>query len=599
MSGVRQQARLGDTAGADVQQPSKKSSSSSSSSSSALAPALELRRISKRFGETQALSEANLVVLPGEIHALLGENGAGKSTLVSIAAGRIAADSGEILRNGSPVSFRRARDARDAGLALVPQHDLLIGAASVADNLAFLDPAAPFFESAESRRARVGRLAQTFGLELGEPDTRADSLPVGTRQRIEIAGALAGDPGVLILDEPTAVLSPDETTALFASLRRRADAGAAVVFITHRLAEVFAGADRLTLLARGRSVKTCLISDTNPAEIGGLLIASAEIVESAKKEKEKEKIFLEGEEGDVPLEDRSGQGPCSPNGRSQGSSTAARRAERALDIGHSGRRFPGIGAASAAPNIRRISSPDKSLALRGFAPNVASAVRTENISLSLAPGELLVLLAIDGNGADTIARAITGLQGFSGRVEIGGVSLPPWGDPLAFRAAGGAFVPADRREEGLVAALSLSENLALPSPPGRIFLDRAAMRAHAEERLSAFGVRHASPDAPAGSLSGGNQQKAVLARELALRPVVLVAVHPTRGLDLASAAAVRNRILDACRSGTAALVVTADPEEAQLLGAPLRVVYRGRLSGVLGPATPADTLGRLMAGLEG
>jgi simple sugar transport system ATP-binding protein len=183
-------------------------------------------------------------------------------------------------------------------------------------------------------------------------------------------------------------------------------------------------------------------------------------------------------------------------------------------------------------------------------------------------------------------------------VEVGGAPLPTSGDPLAFRAAGGAFVPADRRGEGLVAALSLSENLAFPNPPGRVLLDRAEMRAHAEERLGAFGVRYASPDAPAGSLSGGNQQKTVLARELARHPVVLVAVHPTRGLDLASAAAVRSRILDACRSGTAALVVTADPDEAQLFGASIRVVTRGRLSAVLDPATPPATLGRLMAGLE-
>ena len=458
---------------------------------------------------------------------------------MSIAAGRLAADSGEILRGGSPVSYRSARDARHAGLVLVPQHDLLIGAASVADNLAFLDPAAPFFESAESRRARVGRLAQAFGLELGAADARVDALPVGTRQRIEIAGALAGDPDVLILDEPTAVLSPDETAALFASLRKRADAGAAVVLITHRLAEVFAGADRLTLLARGRSVKTCRTSETTPQEIGGLLLASAE-----------------GETGNITL-------------------LSTRRAAPRTPMHNEPR----------ADRLRTRTSP--------------CAVRAERISLSLSPGELLVLLAIDGNGADTIARAIAGLEPFSGRVEVGGVSLPPSGDPLAFRAAGGAFVPADRREEGLVAALSLSENLALPNPPGGVFLDRAAMRAHAEERLSAFGVRYASPAALAGSLSGGNQQKAVLARELAHRPGVLVAVHPTRGLDLASAAAVRSRILDACRSGTAALVVTADPDEAQLFGAPLRVVYRGRLSAALEPATPAATLGRLMAGLEG
>ena len=484
---------------------------------------------------------------------------------MSIAAGRLAADSGEILRGGSPVSFRNAKDARHAGLVLVPQHDLLIGAASVADNLAFLDPAAAFFESAESRRTRVVRLAQAFGLELGDADARADALPVGTRQRIEIAGALAGDPNVLILDEPTAVLSPDETSALFASLRKRADAGSAVVLITHRLAEVFAGADRLTLLARGRSVKTCRVTETTPQEIGGLLLTNAD-----GNTGEKAKIFLEGVGGAGPLESSS-SAPVRSN-----------------DI------HPSKHAAQSAAN-----QPTLSLELAGFAPDEARAVRTERISLSLSPGELLVLLAIDGNGADTIARAIAGLGRFSGRVEVGGVPLPPSGDPLAFRAAGGAFVPADRREEGLVAALSLSENLALPNPPGSVFLDRAAMRAHAQEHLSAFGVRYASLAALAGSLSGGNQQKAVLARELAHRPGVLVAVHPTRGLDLASAAAVRGRILDACRSGTAALVVTADPDEAQLFGAPLRVAYRGRLSAVLEPATPAATLGRLMAGLEG
>jgi ABC-type uncharacterized transport system ATPase subunit len=431
------------------------------------------------------------------------------------------------------VSFDRAHDARDAGLALVPQHDLLIGAASVADNLAFLDPNAPFFESAAARRARVIRLAERFAFDLGDANARVDALPVGTRQRIEIAGALTGHPEVLILDEPTAVLSPDETAALFASLRKRADAGGAVVLITHRLAEVFAGADRLTLLARGRSVKTCRVTETTPEEIGGLLIAGAEGAEN----------------------------PTHP------SQHAAR---------------------SAAQH------PDKNLTLADFSP-VGS--QGKQISLSLSPGEILVLLAIDGNGADTIARAIAGLERFSGRVEVGGVPLPPSGDPLAFRAAGGAFVPADRREEGLVAALSLAENLALPDPPGRVFLDRSAMRVHAGDLLASFGVRAASSTTLAGSLSGGNQQKLVLARELSRSPRVLVAVHPTRGLDLASAAAVRGRILDVCRSGAAALVVTADLDEAPLFGAPLRVVTRGRLSATLQPTTPVETLGRLMAGL--
>ncbi|MFI5197105.1 MAG: ATP-binding cassette domain-containing protein, partial [Thermoanaerobaculia bacterium] len=516
-------------------------------------------------------------ILPGEIHALLGENGAGKSTLVSIAAGRLAADAGTILRNGLPVVFDRAGDARDAGIALVPQHDLLIGAASVADNLAFLDRNAPFFESATARRARVIRLAERFAFDLGDANARVDALPVGTRQRIEIAGALTGHPEVLILDEPTAVLSPDETAALFTSLRRRADSGGAIVLITHRLVEVFAGADRLTLLARGRSVKTCRTSETTPQEIGGLLLASAEIGERETEDRDHEKEMY------------------FPNDRRQGSSTAARRASAPLTSVIREEDFL-LSGLHQQPRISEKSSTP-GLALTGFAPEQARAVRAERISLSLSPGELLVLLAIDGNGADTIARAIAGLERFSGRVEVDGVPLPPSGNPLAFRAAGGAFVPADRREEGLVAALSLAENLALPDPPGRLLLDRTAMRTRAGDLLASFGVRAASFDSRAGSLSGGNQQKLVLARELSRGPRVLVAVHPTRGLDLASAAAVRGRILDACRSGAAALVVTADLDEGPLFGAPLRVVTRGRLSAPLPPTTPVGTLGRLMAGL--
>jgi ABC-type uncharacterized transport system ATPase subunit len=512
-------------------QPSKKSSSRP--------PALELRGISKRFGVTEALSEANLVVLPGEIHALLGENGAGKSTLVSIAAGRLAADSGEILRGGRTVRFARARDARDAGLALVPQHDLLVGAASVADNLALLDRNAPLVESARARRQRVARLAEAFGLELGRPDDRVDTLPVGTRQRIEIAGALAGEPDVLILDEPTAVLSPDETAALFAALRKQADAGASIVLITHRLAEVFAGADRLTLLARGRTVKHCLVGETTAAEIGGLLVAGS------------------GAEGDARP------------GATRPSKNAARSA-----------------ADDATSNLDLVR----------FAPH-GSQGKQEFLSLSLSPGELLVLLAIDGNGADTIASAIAGMTPFAGEVRVGGAALPPSGDPLAFRAAGGAFVPADRREEGLVLDLALAENLALPDPPGRLFLDRAAMRTHALERIEAFAVRAPSPSTRAGALSGGNQQKLVLARELARSPRLVVAIHPTRGLDLAASAAVRARLAEACAAGASVLVVTSDPDEAFDYRGDVRVVTRGALSGTIASGTPPAALGRLMAGL--
>ena len=490
--------------------------------------ALELSGVSKSFGRVRALDGARLGVLAGEIHALLGENGAGKSTLVAIAAGLLRADAGELRRGGAAVRFADTREARRAGVALVPQHDVLVEAASVADNLALLDPAAPFLESARSRRARVERLAKAFDLDLGRPDARVEDLPVGTRQRISIAGALQSEPDVLVLDEPTAVLSPDETTALFQALRRRADGGRAVVLITHRLVEVFDGADRLTLLSRGRTLLESAVRETTPDAVAALLLGGAEATTRPA----------------TPAQAPRGGGP------------------------------PALG-------------------LVGFAPGGAHA---PPVSLELARGEALTLLAIDGNGADLLGAAVAGTRPASGRIAVAG-RLVRTGDARSFRAAGGAFIPADRRAEGLVPRLSLAENLFLRLPPGRWVVPREALEASAAERLRRFGVRASGPSATARELSGGNQQKLLLARELEPLPALIVAIHPTRGLDIASSEAVRARLLDAARSGAGVLVVTADPDEAQGLGAPIRVVYRGALSAPLPASTPLAVLGRHMAGL--
>jgi general nucleoside transport system ATP-binding protein len=459
---------------------------------------------------------------------------------VGIAAGLLPPDAGVVRRGGVEVRFAGPRRARAEGIALVPQHDLLVDAATVAENFALLDPDAAFFESAAARRSRVRRFSDAFALDLGDPDALAADLPVGTRQRIEIAGALAGGPDVLMLDEPTAVLSPDETDALFSALRRRAASGKAVVLITHRLAEVFAAADRLTLLARGRVVRSCPTGETTAEEIGSLLVAGAEA---------------------------------------------------------SVRPSP---SASPVPGLPPAGAP--ALELRDVVPLPRPGERFRPPppgSLSLEAGDALVLLAIDGNGADALAASVAGLRDARGRIAVGGRPLRS-GRPREFRAAGGRYVPADRRAEGLVASLTLEENLALPRPPGRFFLDRAALRRSAERRLSRFGVRASSPADLAAKLSGGNQQKLVLARELTAPgapPRLVVAVHPTRGLDLAAAADVRSALADARRLGAGVLVVTSDPEEAALFGGPIRVVTRGALSAPLPAGTPADVLGRLMAGL--
>lgn len=491
-------------------------------------PVLELADVAKSFGTVRALDGARLAVGRGEVHALLGENGAGKSTLVSIAAGLLQPDRGTLLRDGLPAAFRDPRAARRAGVALVPQHDVLVEAATVAENLSLLDPSAPAIERARSRRARFERLERELGLDLGRPDSRVEELPVGTRQRIAIAGALQTDPGVLLLDEPTAVLSPDEATALFRALRRRAEAGRSVVVITHRIAEVFAGADRLTLLSRGRTLLESDVAATTPGTVAGLLIRGAEV--TARPEP--------------------------------------------------------VGAAGAPGTLPALVVEELVPAGSGAPP----------ASFSVPAGAVLTLLAIDGNGADLLGAAIAGVRPAQGRFRLGGRAVAA-NDPRAFRAAGGGYIPADRRAEGLVPELTLAENLFLARPPGRLTIDRAALETAAADRLRRFGVRASGPRVKARDLSGGNQQKLLLARELEPLPRLLVAIHPTRGLDLASSEDVRARLLDAARSGSAVLVVTADPDEARELGAPIRVVYRGALSPPFPAETPLADLGRRMAGL--
>lgn len=499
---------------------------------------LELAGITKSYGTVRALDGAAIRLQRGEIHALLGENGAGKSTLVSIASGRFPPDSGSVVVNGEPVSFRTPRDARRRGIALVAQHDLLAEAATVADNLALLDQGAPFFESRAARRSRVERLSRTLGLELGEPDSLVASLPVGTRQRIEIAGALSGDPVILMLDEPTAVLSPDERASLFAALRQLAQTGRSVLLITHRLAEVFEVADRLTVLARGKTVLECLVADTTPEAVATLLVSGAGLSMSGTG----------ASRGDLP-----GERISPPAGRPPDA--------HALDV--------------------RELSP-------GGLPT--------SVSLTVRAGELVTLLAIDGNGADRIASAIAGIHPSHGTVSIDGRVVRP-GSPHAFRAAGGAFVPADRRAEGIVPSMTLAENLALADRRGSFLLRPGVLAREAASRIARFGIRAAGPTAHASELSGGNQQKLVLARELEPLPRILVAIHPVRGLDIASALDVHRRIASALEKGTGVVLVTADPDEARSLGGTIRVVYRGSLSPPLSPETDPVLLGRRMAGL--
>ncbi|MCG3190958.1 MAG: Fructose import ATP-binding protein FruK [Thermoanaerobaculia bacterium] len=482
---------------------------------------------------------------PGRIHALLGENGAGKSTLVAIASGQLRPDTADILRDGRAVTWTSPRQARAEGVTLVPQHDLLVDNATVAENLALLDPMAPFFESKRKRRDRVARAESLFGLPLPPPEDLASSLPVGSRQRVEIAGALLTGPSVLILDEPTAVLSPPEVQTLLQALRTLSESGTAVLVITHRLAEVFEAADDLTVLCRGETVLTRRVEEVTPPEVAALILA--------------------GSEGGSRDEVMAGL-----------SETDSRKIEPPRRAATSGQLEEDL-----VLEVRALATLDS---------------KVPSASLELKPGEALTLLAIDGNGADSFAAAIAGLRPATGSVRVAGAPVA-LGDPGSYHDAGGAVIPADRRLEGLFPNLTLTENFAVSDRRRGFWLTRKSLEEDARARMSRFSIRASGPEARTRELSGGNQQKVLLARALTPLPKLLIAIHPSRGLDLGSSASVRGFLRDALEEGTAVLIVTSDPDEARLLGAPIRVMYRGRLSRVLDPETPVAELGRYMAGL--
>ncbi|MGH9441266.1 MAG: ABC transporter ATP-binding protein [Thermoanaerobaculia bacterium] len=453
-----------------------------------------LEHVSVTFGETAALRDVSLEFRTGEIHALLGENGAGKSTLGNVLGGLLQPDSGRVRVDGR--------------VGHVHQHFALPPGLTSAECLA-LENEGLRRSSPALLEARFRRIEERVGLDLGDPRAEAASLPVGARQRLEFARARSRDPDLLILDEPTAVLAPPEVEAFMRSVRQTASRGTAVVFITHRLAEVFGFTDRVSVLRRGRLVSSRPASDATPASL------AAE--------------FLDG-----------AGAPRAP----------ARR--------------PG-------PEVLR---------LRGF--------RDSPAELSVREGEIIAIAGVDGNGQQEVANAV------GGRADAGPFSAELFGATVSastFRARGASVIPGDRRREGLILDFTIQENLRLAEPiPGRDPAEAARL-------IERFGIDPPIPDAPVRSLSGGNQQKVVLARELARRPRFLLAVSPTRGLDLASSRMTFETIRDAAASGAAVLLVTSDQEEARELADSFFVIYRRRLTGPFRSDAEPSQVGAAMAGV--
>lgn len=493
---------------------------------------LRAESISKRYANAlaPALDRVTVEFEAGAIHALLGENGAGKSTLVSIVGGLIDADAGVLTLDGAAFRPRSAREARARGIGLVHQHDTLIRELTVAENLELTRVAGRRVLTRGDVEARARADAERVGLELPDPARLAGALSVGERQRVELIGVLAASPRVVLFDEPTAVLTPAEAEALLATLRRLAQAGAAVVLITHRLAEVTACADRVTVLRRGR-----VVADVSARELDEAGLAHAMV-------------------GELPHASRR-------EGRTRGAVTLAID-HVDVDVG-------------------------------------ASSLRAA--SLEVAAGEIVGVAGVDGNGQRALFEVVAGLaRPIAGRVLWEGRDVGS-DDVASRRGRGLGIVAEDRRREGVIGAFSIEDALLLSTSALDAAIDdgtwsKVRVREQASAAIARFHIAAEGARTPCSSLSGGHQQRVVLARELAGRPRMLLVHNPTRGLDVRAAQFVRDTVLAFAADGGAVLWIGSDLDELVPLSDRMHVVHRGHLSASLPADTPSATIGRLMAG---
>ncbi|MDI3341454.1 MAG: ABC transporter ATP-binding protein [Sphaerobacter sp.] len=499
-------------------------------------PLVEMRRITKFFGELVANDAVDFEARAGEVHALLGENGAGKTTLMNILFGMLQPDEGEILVQGRPVRLQSPLDARRHRIGMVHQHFKLVPSLTVAENI-FLGQERTRGPFVDLRRANeeVARLAERYGLAV-EPAVRVERLSVGVRQRVEILKALSYDAQVLILDEPTAVLTPQETQELFRIVRGFAEMGKAVIFITHKLHEVKEVADRLTVMRQGRKVATLSTGEASEHEIARLMVG-------------REVLF------------RVEKDPARPG-------------EPVLQV----------------------------RGLCGLSDQKTPAVR--NVSFDVRRGEIVGVAGVEGNGQSELIEILAGLRpATAGRVTLLGRDITRAG-VAERRRAGLAHVPEDRMDRGVSPKASVQENLAAghygaSALARRGVLDLRRIRAWAQELLQRYDVRGASLSLPVGSLSGGNVQKVVLAREIALAPQFLMAAQPTRGLDVGATEFIHKTLVAERDRGRAILLVSAELSEVMSLSDRILVMYRGEIVGEFDAAAADENeLGLYMMGVK-
>jgi ABC-type uncharacterized transport system ATPase subunit len=495
--------------------------------------ALQLEGVTKRFGAVVANDKVDFELRRGEIHALLGENGAGKSTLMNVLYGLHRPDEGRMLLNGEEVHIESPSQAIGMGIGMVHQHFMLIPVMTVAENIVLAsEPRKGALLDLKGAEERVRELSGRYGLAVN-PAARVEDITVGQQQRVEILRVLHRGAKVLILDEPTAVLTAQETAELAKVLRALKADGTSIIFITHKLREVLDVADRVTVLRRGQKIETVDVEGATEASLAKLMVG-------------RDVLF------------RLDKEPAKP-------------AEPVLDVQD------------------LVVEDDRGLRA------------VDGLNLQVRGGEIVGLAGVDGNGQSELVEALTGLRdAVEGAIRIAGHDVTGRGVRAAM-AAGSGHIAEDRHRRGLILGFTLAENLALrdyrkPPLSRNGLLSPKRMREHARPLLDEFDVRGGDPDAQASSLSGGNQQKVVIARELAEDPSVLIAAQPTRGLDVGAIEFVHRRLLEQRAAGHGVLLVSLELEEIRAISDRVLVIYEGRIVAELSPEASEEEIGIAMTG---